>query len=44
LIVADNALSHASDLAPFEAVEDADPEFTTCVVPVGNGEFVAVRI
>jgi predicted O-methyltransferase YrrM len=43
LIVADNALSHASEMAPFEALVKTDPEFTTCVVPVGNGEFVAVR-
>jgi len=43
LLVADNATSHAGDMAPFVALVKADAEFTTCLVPVGNGEFVAVR-
>jgi len=43
LLVADNATSHAGDMAPFVALVKADAEFTTCLVPLGNGEFVAVR-
>jgi predicted O-methyltransferase YrrM len=43
LVVVDNAISHQSELAPFMALVEVDPEFTTCLVPVGNGEFVAVR-
>ncbi len=43
LLVADNATSHAGEMAPFVALVKADAEFTTCLVPVGNGEFVAVR-
>ena len=43
LLVVDNATSHAAELAPFVALVTADPEFTTCLVPVGNGEFLAVK-
>ena len=43
LLVVDNATSHAAELAPFVAVVAADPDFTTCTVPVGNGEFMATR-
>ncbi|MBI2306499.1 MAG: O-methyltransferase [Rhodocyclales bacterium] len=43
LLVVDNALSHASEMAPFVALVAADPEFTTCTLPVGNGEFLATR-
>ena len=34
--VADNALSHASEMKPFTDLVEADPDFTTCCVPVGN--------
>jgi predicted O-methyltransferase YrrM len=44
LIVADNASTHVEELAPFVAIVKADPEFTTSLVPVGNGEFLAVRM
>ena len=44
LLVVDNATSHAAELAPFAAVVAADPDFTTCTVPVGNGEFMATRV
>ena len=43
LLVVDNATSHPEQLAPFVARVTADPAFTTCLVPVGNGEFMATR-
>ena len=43
LLVVDNAVSHAAEVAPFVALVKADPFFATCLVPVGNGEFLAVR-
>lgn len=43
LLVVDNALSHAAEMAPFTALVGADPEFATCLVPVGNGEYLAVK-
>jgi predicted O-methyltransferase YrrM len=43
LLVADNATSHPQEMAPFIALVQADPAFFTCLVPVGNGEFLATR-
>ena len=43
LLVADNAISHPEQVAPFVALVKADPEFVTSLVPVGNGEFLAAR-
>lgn len=43
LCVADNALSHKHDLESFFALVEADPEFATCLVPIGNGEYLAVN-
>jgi predicted O-methyltransferase YrrM len=43
LLVVDNALSHLEQLAPFVAVVKSDPLFATSLVPVGNGEFLAVK-
>jgi predicted O-methyltransferase YrrM len=43
LLVVDNATSHAQQMAPFVAIVAADSEFATCLVPVGNGEFLAVK-
>jgi predicted O-methyltransferase YrrM len=43
LLVVDNATSHPTELAPFVALVKADALFTTSLVPVGNGEFLAVR-
>ena len=43
LLVADNAVSHTEQLAPFTALVKADSLFTTSLVPVGNGEFLAVK-
>jgi len=44
LLVVDNAISHSSEMAPFAALVSADPDFTTCTVPVGNGELLATRV
>lgn len=43
LLVVDNATSHATQMAPLRALLDADPAFGTSLVPVGNGELLAVR-
>ena len=43
LLVVDNATSHPEEMAPFVALVEADPSFTTSLVPVGNGEFMAVK-
>jgi predicted O-methyltransferase YrrM len=43
LIVVDNATSHPVELAPFVALVQGDAEFATSLVPMGNGEFLAVR-
>ena len=43
LLVVDNATSHAAEMAPFVALVTADASFATSLVPVGNGEFLAVK-
>jgi predicted O-methyltransferase YrrM len=43
LLVADNATSHRKQMAPFVALVEADSDFETALVPVGNGEFLAVK-
>jgi predicted O-methyltransferase YrrM len=43
LLVVDNATSHAAELAPFVALVGADARYTSCLVPVGNGEYFAVK-
>ena len=43
LLVVDNATSHPEQMAPFVALVKADPLFTTSLVPVGKGEFLAVK-
>jgi predicted O-methyltransferase YrrM len=43
LLVVDNATSHPVEIAPFIALVKADADFTTSLVPVGNGEFLAVK-
>ena len=43
LLVVDNAISHPQEMASFVALVEADTSFTTSLVPVGNGEFMAVR-
>jgi predicted O-methyltransferase YrrM len=43
LLVVDNATSHPEQMAPFVALVKADADFTTSLVPIGNGEFLAVK-
>jgi predicted O-methyltransferase YrrM len=43
LLVVDNATSHTEQLAPFITLVKSDLEFTTSLVPVGNGEFLATK-
>jgi len=43
LLVVDNATSHAHEMAAFTDAVRADGAFTTSVVPVGKGEFLAVK-
>lgn len=43
LLVADNAMSHAEEIAAFVALVKADPMFVCSLVPVGKGEFLAVK-
>ncbi|MEG2803831.1 class I SAM-dependent methyltransferase [Stenotrophomonas sp.] len=43
LLVVDNAVSHAGQMAAFEAQVRGDPAFTSVCVPIGNGELIAVR-
>jgi predicted O-methyltransferase YrrM len=43
LLVVDNATSHPAEMAPLVALATAGAAFTTSLVPVGNGEFLAVK-
>jgi predicted O-methyltransferase YrrM len=43
LLIVDNATSHVEQMAPFVALVTADAGFATCLVQVGNGEFLAVK-
>ncbi len=43
LLVVDNAVSHADQMAAFEAQVRGDPQFHCVRVPIGNGELIAVR-
>jgi len=43
LLIVDNATSHVEQMATFVALVKADPTFTTCLVPVGKGEFLAAK-
>jgi predicted O-methyltransferase YrrM len=43
LLIVDNATSHVAEMAPFVSLVTADAEFATCLVPVGKGEFLAVK-
>lgn len=43
LLVVDNATSHPQDMADFTAAVREDGGFTTSLVPVGKGEFLAVK-
>ncbi len=44
LLVADNLISHAQDLAPFRDRALSDPRLSALVVPLGRGELLAARI
>lgn len=43
LLVVDNAVSHAEQIAAFESMLRSDPQFHCALVAVGNGELIAVR-
>jgi predicted O-methyltransferase YrrM len=43
LIVVDNATSHAQELAPFMQALRCAPGWSTSLVPVGKGEFLAAK-
>ncbi len=43
LLVVDNAISHSDEMTPFIALVESDPDFTTSLVPVGKGEYLATR-
>jgi predicted O-methyltransferase YrrM len=43
LLVVDNATSHPEQIAPFIALVRADSQFSSSLVPVGNGQFLAVK-
>ncbi len=43
LLVADNAISHAADMAPFKQLVEKAPGFNTAVVSVGKGEFIVLK-
>jgi len=43
LLVCDNAISHRSELIDFTNYIKSHPDFTTCLVPVGKGEFLAYK-
>jgi caffeoyl-CoA O-methyltransferase len=44
LFVADNLVSHSSELVEFRARALADPHLSGLVIPIGGGELVAVRL
>lgn len=44
VLVVDNAVSHAAEMAAFCALVRQDGRFVTALVPVGKGEFLATRI
>lgn len=43
VLVCDNAVSHREELAEFMEYIERRSDFTTCLVPVGKGEFVACK-
>ena len=44
LLVVDNAVSHPREVRDFIALVRSDSSFLTSLVPVGNGEFLALRL
>ena len=43
LLIADNATSHATEMAEFMALVRRSTGFITSLVPIGNGEFLAYK-
>jgi predicted O-methyltransferase YrrM len=43
LLVIDNVLSHADEVADVRALIDADPQLTTAVSPTGKGQLLAIK-
>ena len=43
LLIVDNATSHAHELASLVTLVSEDSDFTGCLVPVGKGEYLAVK-
>lgn len=43
LLIVDNATSHALEVAPLIDLIKANSDFSTSLIPVGNGEFLAIR-
>jgi predicted O-methyltransferase YrrM len=43
LIVVDNAISHADEVAPLRQLLDEDPGWTVTLLHIGKGELLAVR-
>ncbi len=44
LMVVDNAISHAAEMAPFVAAIGATPGYLTSLVPVGKGELLVLKL
>ncbi len=44
LLVADNLISHAEELAKFRRRAESDPRLSAVVVPIGRGELLAAKI
>jgi predicted O-methyltransferase YrrM len=43
LLVVDNVLSHAGEVAELRALVDGDPAFVSSVVPIGAGALLVTR-
>ncbi|GHA86004.1 O-methyltransferase [Modicisalibacter luteus] len=43
LLIVDNAISHREQMTPFLNLVESDKDFTSILVPVGKGEFLAVK-
>jgi predicted O-methyltransferase YrrM len=43
LLIVDNAISHKEQMESFVSLVEADTAFSTCLVPVGKGEYLATR-
>lgn len=44
LLVVDNAVSHAAEMEEFIAEVRATPGWRSLIIPIGNGEFVALKL